>query len=175
MFASDYIYHRDNWGEDKWSSLYSSPCHYWFIGVWSYGSRSNLTVIREANPPGFGFFSANTDLTLDLWTVIWGISGFDDIEWRSYSLAIFFSGRLLYNFTFLAITLLKFAVSTAVQMDCLTLRSQAGLNGARKLVWNTLKAALTNLSTNIFYSLKQVTWINCGRWCNRYWVIRISL
>ena len=162
MLASDYIYHRDNWGEDRWSFLYSSPRHNWFIEVWSYGSRSNLTVIREAIPPGFGFFSANTDLTLDLWTVIWGISGFDDVMWLSYSLAIFFCGRLLCNFTFLAITLLRIAVSTAVQMDSLTLRSQAGLNGARKLVWNTLKGQLTNLSTNIFHLLKQVTWINRG-------------
>ena len=41
------------------------------VGVWSSGPMAVL-------PMGPGFFFGNTELSLELWNIISGISGFDD-------------------------------------------------------------------------------------------------
>jgi len=55
--------------------------------------------------------------------------------------------------------------------NCVVHRSPDGLphpavtswsERCKEIVWNALKGPLTNLSTNIFHLLKQVTWINRG-------------
>ena len=46
-----------------------------------YGARSEGVVaesLERSNPWAVGFFFGNTELSLELWTVIAGISGFDD-------------------------------------------------------------------------------------------------
>jgi len=53
---------------------------------------------------GGGFFSGNTELSLELWTVISGISGFDNYAGLSYSPPIIFKfWRTLWNSIFHAI------------------------------------------------------------------------
>ena len=53
------------------------------VGSWVLESY-NVVSDAVAAPPGMplewviGFFSANVELSLELWTVIPGISGFDD-------------------------------------------------------------------------------------------------
>jgi len=46
-----------------------------------YGARSEGMVTKSLDKPlecATGFFFGNTELSLELWTVIHGISGFDD-------------------------------------------------------------------------------------------------
>ena len=46
-----------------------------------YGARSEVVVAKSLDRPypwAVGFFFGNTELSPELWTVICGISGFDD-------------------------------------------------------------------------------------------------
>ena len=70
---------------------------FWVRPVGSWVLQSNNVVAQalavSLDKPlewGIGFFFGNTELSLELWTVISGISGFDNYAGLSYSPPIIF-------------------------------------------------------------------------------------
>ena len=45
---------------------------------WGTGGDGTGRVAGQANPVAVGFFFGNTELSMELWTIMSGISGFDD-------------------------------------------------------------------------------------------------